>query len=131
MKLREIAASGNWETLQANTNDTVVGRAYTSDLLSDVMANAHDSDLLITIQAHNNTVAVASLAAYARHRHLQRSPRARRHAGLRPEGKHRCFSNKSEPVRDILHGRKTTGGLAPCWRTSITTPAFPPAPLWQ
>ena len=35
---------------------------YTSDLLSDVMGNAPDDSVLITIQAHKNTVAVASLA---------------------------------------------------------------------
>lgn len=34
---------------------------FTSDLLSDVMANAEDESLLITIQAHKNSVAVASL----------------------------------------------------------------------
>ncbi len=62
MKLTEIATTGNWETLQNASADADVNRAYTSDLLSDVMAHAHDSDILITIQAHNNTVAVASLA---------------------------------------------------------------------
>lgn len=36
-------------------------RAYTSDLLSDVMANCPDESLLITIQAHANTIAVATL----------------------------------------------------------------------
>jgi hypothetical protein len=35
--------------------------AYTSDLLSDVMGNADDEAALITIQAHKNTVAVATL----------------------------------------------------------------------
>ena len=35
--------------------------AYTSDLLSDVMGFARDGDVLITIQAHKNTIAVASL----------------------------------------------------------------------
>ncbi len=35
---------------------------YTSDLLSDVMGNAPDKSILVTIQAHKNTVAVASLA---------------------------------------------------------------------
>ncbi|HUX21003.1 MAG TPA: hypothetical protein VMW69_07160 [Spirochaetia bacterium] len=35
--------------------------AFTSDLLSDVVANAKEGDLLITIQAHKNTVAVATL----------------------------------------------------------------------
>jgi bifunctional DNase/RNase len=35
--------------------------AFTSDLLSDVMANAAENSVLITIQAHQNTVAVAAL----------------------------------------------------------------------
>lgn len=38
---------------------------YTSDLLSDVMANAKSGDALITIQAHRNTVAVSSLVGIA------------------------------------------------------------------
>lgn len=36
--------------------------AYTSDMLSDVMAHAPDGSVLITIQAHANTIAVATLA---------------------------------------------------------------------
>ncbi|MGI6433608.1 MAG: iron-sulfur binding hydrogenase [Sphaerochaetaceae bacterium] len=35
--------------------------AYTGDLLSDVMGNAAENSVLITIQAHKNSVAVASL----------------------------------------------------------------------
>ena len=38
---------------------------YTSDLLSDVMANAVEGAVLVTIQAHKNTVAVASLVGLA------------------------------------------------------------------
>jgi bifunctional DNase/RNase len=38
-----------------------ISAAFTSDLLSDVMANAAENSVLITIQAHQNTVAVASL----------------------------------------------------------------------
>jgi hypothetical protein len=34
---------------------------YASDLLSDVMANAQDGDVWITMQKHVNTVAVAQL----------------------------------------------------------------------
>lgn len=34
---------------------------YVGDLLSDVMANSHKGDLLITRQVHQNIVAVASL----------------------------------------------------------------------
>lgn len=36
--------------------------AYTSDLLSDVMAHAPENSVLITLQGHKNTVACASLA---------------------------------------------------------------------
>jgi predicted transcriptional regulator len=39
--------------------------AFTSDLLSDVMANAREQSILITIQAHRNSIAVASLAGLA------------------------------------------------------------------
>jgi len=42
------------------TDRTVTG-AHTSDLLSDVMAHADEGDVLLTIQAHKNTVAVATL----------------------------------------------------------------------
>ncbi len=41
--------------------DTVVTGVYTSDLLSDVMTNAEEGQALVTIQAHQNTVAVARL----------------------------------------------------------------------
>ena len=34
---------------------------YVSDLLSDVMANAREGDIWITLQSHMNTIAVASL----------------------------------------------------------------------
>ena len=34
---------------------------YTSDLLSDILANAQEKSLIITIQAHENTLAIAKL----------------------------------------------------------------------
>ena len=39
-----------------------VGAAFTSDLLSDVMGNAPENSVLVTIQAHATTVAVALVA---------------------------------------------------------------------
>jgi hypothetical protein len=42
-----------------------VGGGYASDLLSDVMANARDGDLWITLQKHQNIVAVAHLRSLA------------------------------------------------------------------
>ncbi|MCL2441586.1 MAG: hypothetical protein FWD14_07575 [Treponema sp.] len=61
MKIKEVAVILGAEICQANFEDIDVTGAYTSDLLSDVMANAKDGGALITIQAHKNTVAVASL----------------------------------------------------------------------
>ena len=61
MKISEIAAALNAEICQSEFNDTDVSCAYTSDLLSDVMAHAKEGGAFITIQAHKNTVAVASL----------------------------------------------------------------------
>jgi hypothetical protein len=59
--IREAAASLGAEIVQAEFDDSDLEGAYTSDLLSDVMANAKDGGALITIQAHKNTVAVATL----------------------------------------------------------------------
>jgi hypothetical protein len=61
MTIREAAAMLGAEILQDEFEDLALTGAYTSDLLSDVMANAKDGGALITIQAHKNTVAVATL----------------------------------------------------------------------
>ena len=61
MTIREIAAALGAEILHDEFEDMDLPGAYTSDLLSDVMANAKDGGALITIQAHKNTVAVATL----------------------------------------------------------------------
>jgi hypothetical protein len=61
VKITEIAAALNAEICHNNFDDIDVSTAYTSDLLSDVIAHAKDGGALITIQAHKNTVAVAAL----------------------------------------------------------------------
>jgi len=61
MTIREAAAMLEAEILQDDFEDLPLQGAYTSDLLSDVMAHAKEGGALITIQAHKNTVAVASL----------------------------------------------------------------------
>ena len=61
MTIREIAAALGAGILHEEFEDADLSGAYTSDLLSDVIANAKDGGVLITIQAHKNTVAVASL----------------------------------------------------------------------
>lgn len=61
MKLSEIKNKLNLTSLHENFKDANVATAYTSDLLSDVMGNAPEESILITIQAHKNTLAVATL----------------------------------------------------------------------
>jgi hypothetical protein len=61
VKIREVADALGAEICQAEFEDAEISGAYTSDLLSDVMANAKDGGALVTIQAHKNTVAVATL----------------------------------------------------------------------
>ncbi|MBW2204585.1 MAG: serine kinase [Deltaproteobacteria bacterium] len=39
--------------------DKEIKRGYVSDLMSDVMANANEGDLWVTLQIHQNIVAVA------------------------------------------------------------------------
>lgn len=62
MVVKDLAALELFETIVMENGDQVLEDAYTGDLLSDVMGNAPDQSVLITIQAHKNTVAVASLA---------------------------------------------------------------------
>lgn len=61
MTVSELPAALDLRILQDQFEDAPVTGAYTSDLLSDVMANGHERGVLITIQSHKNTVAVATL----------------------------------------------------------------------
>ena len=62
MKVDRLVQIPGTECLLPAPADTEITAAFTSDLLSDVMAHAAEDSVLITIQAHLNTVAVASLA---------------------------------------------------------------------
>jgi hypothetical protein len=64
MKISELKTIG-FNCLQDQFEDLDLAGGYTSDLLSDVMAHLKEGAALITIQAHKNTVAVASLAGAA------------------------------------------------------------------
>lgn len=57
-----LAAACGAESVHDEFDDAVLCGAFTSDLLSDVVANAPADSVLITIQGHINTVAVATLA---------------------------------------------------------------------
>jgi len=61
MTIADIASALSLSSIFLADKNKRVSQAYTSDLLSDVMGNAKDEAVLITIQAHKNTVAVATL----------------------------------------------------------------------
>lgn len=62
MKLRKIIEQlGLQVRCGSETLDNEVRSGYTSDLLSDVLANSEEGDLWITLQIHPNIVAVASM----------------------------------------------------------------------
>jgi hypothetical protein len=62
MTTNDLATHAAFTSLHSAYDDAPILAGYTSDLLSDVMAHAEDDSVLITIQAHGNTVAVATLA---------------------------------------------------------------------
>jgi len=60
MKVSELCERLGASAVTGPFDDRDVTKVYTSDLLSDVMGFAEEESLLITIQAHKNTIAVAS-----------------------------------------------------------------------
>lgn len=66
MTLREIVGKLQL-TVKAGAGllDREVKGGYVSDLMSDVMANAREGDLWITLQVHQNIVAVAVMKSIA------------------------------------------------------------------
>jgi hypothetical protein len=65
MRISELAGAFSLETAQGGYRDRELSSGYASDLLSDVMANAKADGVLVTVQAHKNAVAVASLVGLA------------------------------------------------------------------
>ena len=62
MKIKDIVDKLELKVLagQENLNVNVTG-GYTSDLLSDVIANSKEGNLWVTLQIHQNVIAVARL----------------------------------------------------------------------
>ncbi len=66
MKLAEIAKKLDLQVRTGGESlDVDVHLGYASDLLSDVMAHARESDVWITLQTHQNIVAVAVMKSLA------------------------------------------------------------------
>ncbi|HHY31969.1 MAG TPA: serine kinase [Firmicutes bacterium] len=66
MKVRDVLSVLEC-TVEAGAGglDRDVECGYASDLLSDVMAHARDGDIWVTVQAHENIIAVATLVGLA------------------------------------------------------------------
>ncbi|MDL2239679.1 serine kinase [Bacteroidales bacterium OttesenSCG-928-L14] len=61
MKISDLKEKLQLKTFgNADADKDILG-GYASDLLSDVMGNANEGDVWITMQTHKNIVAVASL----------------------------------------------------------------------
>jgi hypothetical protein len=65
MLTSDLGVTYGFQAVQTKYEDKELSGGYTSDLLSDVMGNAAEGNVLVTIQAHKNTVAVASLVGLA------------------------------------------------------------------
>lgn len=62
MKVQDVVNKFDLKVLSAQDRlDAEVSGGYTSDLLSDVMANSRPGNIWITLQTHQNIVAVAKL----------------------------------------------------------------------
>lgn len=66
MKVSDIVKKLGLKVFSGQTGlDRDVSGAYVSDLLSDVMGNAEEGMLWITLQTHRNVMAIASLKELA------------------------------------------------------------------
>ena len=66
MKLKELVEKLDLSVRCSEEKlDNDVRGGYTSDLLSDVLANSCDNDLWITLQIHPNIVAIATMKGLA------------------------------------------------------------------
>lgn len=62
MTLEQLAKALNFEILTGDVNlNKVIKTGYVSDLLSDVIANAEEDSVWITVQRHINILGVAKL----------------------------------------------------------------------
>ena len=59
--MRDLSKKLGYTIIVKGNEEALVTGGYTGDLLSDVMGNGQEGEILITIQAHKNTIAVASL----------------------------------------------------------------------
>ncbi len=98
MKLKDLAERLGWELKTRNVPlEAEVQTGYSSDLLSDVLANSIEGDLWVTRQTHLNIVAIAVM---------------RDLSGI-------LLANGAEPDPDTLE--KAAEKMVPIFRTTLPT----------
>jgi hypothetical protein len=98
MKLKDLAERLGWEVKTRNVPlEAEVQSGYSSDLLSDVLANSIEGDLWVTRQTHLNIVAIAVM---------------RDLSGI-------LLANGAEPDPDTLE--KAAEKMVPIFRTTLPT----------
>jgi predicted transcriptional regulator len=66
MKISDVITALNLRIVSGNNGiSNIVTGGYVSDLLSDVMGNAKEGQIWITLQTHQNIIAVGSLKEIA------------------------------------------------------------------
>ena len=60
IKLADLIEKTGYSVIYEGNSNAEIKAGYAGDLLSDVLANASSDSVIITIQAHKNTVAVAT-----------------------------------------------------------------------
>ncbi len=62
LNVKEIAEQLNLKVVSGSSGlSNMISGGYTSDLMSDVIANAENGNIWITLQTHKNVMAIASL----------------------------------------------------------------------
>ena len=136
MTVRELATQLKLEVCCGAAGlDKEIKGGYTSDLLSDVMGNAREGNIWITLQTHKNIMAIASLKELAAIVLVK---------GYRPE-EDTVSESEAEGIPILSTSRQTfemTGEIyellqkkeAVKWTfgpTSIFIPSFPLAEIWK
>jgi hypothetical protein len=63
MTVKDLSKIEGFKTVLLVDENALIADAYTGDLLSDVIGNVGEDSILITVQAHKNTIAVGSLSS--------------------------------------------------------------------
>jgi len=61
INMHDLSKKLGYTIVVMGNKEVMITGGYTGDLLSDVMGHGQEGEILITIQAHKNTIAVASL----------------------------------------------------------------------